>query len=807
MRDLAPDGVIPVFVGDRTMRWTKEMSSFLRAFRVGRDDGNRPGADPEPPGLRPGRRYLRLVLIAGVAAFALIPVFIGLTMWGLRPVPESLNPSASSGRKVRVVDRNGSPLSITYSTRWNSQDHLPLHEIPITLQRAFITSEDRRFYEHGGVDWPARLHALLQNCRALRSVRGASTITEQVVRMIHPRPRTVWSRWLEGIEAGRLEKRFTKADILEFYLNQVPYAHQRRGVVQAARFYFNRDLDTLNLREMLALAVLVRAPSLLEFERNAQALEKGVVRLASRMVRRGEMDAGECADLMRGGWEIEEAGLPVDAGHFVQYLYQSGLAAARQTDGRLATTIDAALQARIHNILDRRLRDLKDSAVENGAVLVVDHETDEILSWVNGGSLTSGEPGAWIDAVRVVRQPGSTLKPFLYGLALEMGWTPATIIDDSPLAEAIGNGLHSFHNYSRRNYGPLRLREALGNSLNVPAVRTIQFTGVDRFLDRLHELGFQNLALPADHYGNGLALGDGEVSLFELVQAYSVLARKGEFRPLRMTVDADAAAQPSARRRVFTEESATLIADILSDPQARRLEFGDGHLLRFPIQTAVKTGTSSGHRDALALGFSHRHTVGVWMGNLDRRPTNGLTGAAGPALVLRTVFAELNRFGEARPLRLARSLVPVAICRTTGLRAGDHCPVMQEWFPAGGEPMATCVLHGKIYDEGAENGGARNPESVEARLLQPTPGLQLARDPRIPEELEAFAFLLPEHLAPEKVEWLVDGNVAGVTGRNERRFLWPLAGGDHLAQARIWRAGEKEAVTTPVVRFSVRGDP
>jgi penicillin-binding protein 1C len=366
----------------------------------------------------------------------------------------------------------------------------------------------------------------------------------------------------------------------------------------------------------------------------------------------------------------------------------------------------------------------------------------------------------------------------------------------------VGTGLHSFHNYSRKNYGLLRLRDALGNPLNVPAIRTIQFAGADRFLDRLRELGFRNLSQSADYYGNGLALGDGEVSLFELVQGYAVLARQGVFRPLRAT--SSGSGQADQQRRVYTDETATVIADILSDAQSRRLEFGDGHLLRFPIQTAVKTGTSSDHRDALALGFSERYTVGVWMGNLDRKPTNGLTGAAGPALVLRAVFAELNRFGDALPLRLSPQLVSVTICRTSGLRAGNHCPRMQEWFSPGMEPKETCSHRDESGDGRMARRALVPATSAGPRLLQPTQGLQLAKDPRIPAELEAFAFLLPERLDTEKVEWLVDGLVAGVTGRNERRFLWPLSGGDHLAQARIWRSGADEPVTTPIVKFSVK---
>jgi len=366
----------------------------------------------------------------------------------------------------------------------------------------------------------------------------------------------------------------------------------------------------------------------------------------------------------------------------------------------------------------------------------------------------------------------------------------------------VGFGLHTFHNYSRHHYGPLRLREALGNSLNIPAVRTVDFVGRRTFLERLHGLGFASLVEPADYYGDGLALGNGEVTLLELVGAYATLARGGVYTPVAMVFDDTSPPAPS--RRIFSEEVSTLIASILSDPEARRLEFGDGYLLRFPVQTAVKTGTSSHHRDAWAIGFSHRHTVGVWMGNLDREPTQEVTGSIGPALVLRAVFSELNRHGESEPLPLSRRLQAVTICRATGKRAAPECPSLVEWFEARTIPAATCPVHG-----GARQGERTAPDSLEApggalRLTRPTSGLQLAMDPRIPDDLEVFPFMLPETTRPIRTEWLVDGRVAGRTGKGEQRFLWPLSRGEHTALARVWLPGSREAVETRPVTFRVK---
>ncbi|MHC1745401.1 MAG: transglycosylase domain-containing protein [Syntrophobacteraceae bacterium] len=629
------------------------------------------------------------VLLACVAIVALSWV----TRSNMKPPPDSLDVGRDGIRRVQIWDRQMVPLTVTYQNAWNLHDRLPLHEIPPVFQRAFVESEDRRFFVHAGVDWMARAHALVQNVLARRAVRGASTITEQVIRMLHPRPRTVWSRWVEGFEAMALERRFSKSAILEFYLNQVPYARQRRGVLQASRLYFGRDPDTLSLREMMALVVLVRAPSGMDLSRPSSALDRASRALARRLAETGDIERDRLVVVMEGPLRLKPVQWSMDAGHFVQHVMHSPAGARALDDGRLVSTLDSSLQVLVQEILDRRLKDLASEEASDGAALVVDHRTDEILVWVNGGGLSAEKPGGWIDAVTVRRQPGSTLKPFLYGLAMEMGWTAATCIEDSPLAESVGGGLHSFRNYSGVHYGRLRLREALGNSLNIPALRAIRYTGTAQFLERLHLLGVRSLDRPSEFYGEGLALGDGEVSLLELVRAYAVLARGGEARPLRMALGPEASGA-SASKKVFREDVASIIGSILSDPEARRLEFGAGNVLSFPVQTAVKTGTSSDHRDAWAVGFSATHTVGVWMGNLDRRPTRSVTGTTGPGLVLRTIFAEINRFVEPRPLRLSSGLESRAVCRVTGLRASPRCPKLDEWFSPNTAPARFCAIHG-----------------------------------------------------------------------------------------------------------------
>ena len=738
----------------------------------------------------------------------LLVLFALKTALDLQPTPVALLFGDSEVRKPQLVDRIGNPLSISYQNRWSVQT-VALHEIPALLQNAFIESEDRRFLSHSGVDWRARVHALAQNLRAMKGVRGASTITEQVVRMLHPRPRTVWSRWLEGIEAARLEKRFSKSEILEFYLNQVPYGHQRRGVVEAARFYFDRDPATLNVKESLALAVLVRAPSSLDLKQRRGSLDKRLSKLAAHMRDKDLLSEAQYRAALSEGFEFAHSKRVIEAPQFVHYVFDSTGAEVLNSSGRVTTSLDGRVQQKVRQILWNRLQALRSSDVGDGAALVVDNRSGEVLAWVSE-SISAGESQGWVDAVTVRRQPGSTLKPFLYALAMEMGWTAATLIEDSPLSEAAGSGLHSFHNYSRTYYGPLRLRVALGNSLNTPAIRTIQFTGTQRFLQWLRSLGISGLNKSADFYGHGLALGDGEVSLFELVQAYSALARHGTFRPLCALCERRL---PSDEiRPVIGSTTAAIIADILSDPQARRLEFGEGHLLRFPVQTAVKTGTSSDHRDCWAVGFTERYTAGVWMGNLDHRPTRGVTGAIGPALVLRAIFAELNRDAETRSFSACSGLQSVSICAVSGMLAGPYCPRMDEKFEPGKVPVEVCSLHSSrtaCNDVGPESvlahpaSGSRHPGSG-IQLLQPTPGLQIAMDPRIPAELQAFAFKISKNIKPERVQWVLNGKLAGETGKDEHQFLWPLSRGEYIVQARVWRGGQTEPVETSQTAFMVK---
>ncbi|MBL1141030.1 MAG: penicillin-binding protein [Proteobacteria bacterium] len=710
----------------------------------------------------------------------LIIALLGLiTKTKMQAFPKDLNKFIAATEKYTYFDRNGVRLNVTYENQWNVNDQIQLHAVPELLLKAFVFSEDKRYFEHSGIDWLARLNASKQNVLAGDVIRGASTITEQVVRMIHPRPRTVWSRWLEGFEAMTLESQFSKLEILEFYINHVPYKARRRGIVQAADYYYDRDLETLNEKELLTLAVLIRSPQWLDPVKRSEKLNQSINNLLGRM---------EQADLLHKDPNIINKqklalltpGKTYYTQNFVDYVSQQD--ETWQTGSRnVYTTLDLELQRKVQGMLDNRLDNLSRHHVQNGAVLIVDHETNEILSWVVGYSNHKDKAFNKINSVITRRQPGSALKPLLYANTFMHGWTAATMLDDVPLQESVGLGMHTYNNYSREHYGLISAREALGNSLNIPAVKAVQYITPNVFLGFLYDLGIKSLSGHPNVYGDGLALGNGEISLYELVQAYTVMARMGDFKPLSF-IDGDHIG--NGNRTVISEEVASLIGDILSDPGAREKEFGWGSILNFPYQTAIKTGTSSDYRDAWSIGYNDKYTVGVWIGNLDYSEMHEVTGSSGPALVLRSIFNELNKNREVRPLYLSNKLVRKRICITTGLEADEHCEAKDEWF-----------IPGTLTSLKAET------EKKNIRIKKPGNGLMMAMDPRIQDDHEYFEFKLTEINNVENIRWYVNGEKVGETANNI--FHWKLHRGKFVAYAEVLVKGENMPIITENVSYKV----
>lgn len=723
-------------------------------------------------------------IVAIFAAISLLALFLSVKPTTI-DVTSKVEPSSL---RLQYVDRNGVPLSRTFENYWNIYERKSLGEIPPIVKAAFIVSEDKRFKSHFGVDPIAILHALVSNLASFRVVRGGSSITEQAVRMLNPRRRTLWSRLLESIEAIILELSFSKDEILEFYLNQVPLGGKARGVYGASLSLFDRDLSTLTKKESLALAVMARAPSKFSprTKKGGELLEKRILQLGERMKQMGFLTPGELDEIKESNVALSKNSIRVDATHFLRHIQK--LPASSVVPGEvIMTSINGSLQNEAKKLLDTRLKELAPYSVSNGAILAVDNDSMEVLLWINGASKSSGTDS--LDAVLVPRQPGSTLKPFLYAKALEKGWTAATLIDDSPLLRGVGAGLKEYRNFGRNYYGPVRLRMALGNSLNIPAIRTIEFVGRGEFFSLLKSLGFSSLGKDPEYYGDGLALGNGEVSLYELVRAYSTLARGGLEASFKMTLRDQK--QKITAKRIIRRDIASLIADILADPDARALEFGRGGLFAFPTETAVKTGTSTDFNDAWAIGFSRRFTVGVWLGNLNREPMREISGARGSVLLLRSIFSLLSSFSllegknSSRPLYRDPSLIKRPIC----FEPIEECSAIEEFFVKGSElngeeSVATSVCN--------------------ASLEIPTQGLHIADDPRVPDSVEALALTLSKGIRPKRTDWYVDNALVERTEAGIRKSMWKLAPGRHIVRAEVTIEGCEKTASTKEVAFYVR---
>lgn len=656
-------------------------------------------------------------------------------------MPSSFQQLTAEVQKTQFLDRNGEPLNISYRNYWNVHDEIALHDVPELLQKMFITAEDKNFEKHSGVDWKARFAALIQNIKNRKVVRGASTLTEQVIRMIHPRSRTVFSKTVEGVDAWRLEQKFSKADILEFYLNQVPYASNRRGIKQASKYYFSKPPDKLSIREMTALVVLVRAPTSFDMYRYPERIDKRISAQLKQFYEQGVISKEEFETAEKQKIKLSRPSLNISAEHFLDYIHETQPLTGRA----VMTTLDGHLHEKIKRITRHRIKELSHRQVANAAVLILDRRTGEVLAWVSED--ISGDASSF-DAVRVLRQPASSQKPFLYALALTKGWTAATVIKDAPFTRPVGHGIHHFKNYSRSHYGDVTLREALGNSLNIPALKTIEFVGMQEYLLFLKNIGFEHLNQGADFYQQGLALGNAEVSLFELTRAYLMLANAGMMIPVRVNEDAFV---PSPKR-VLPETVATLIGNILSDPIARQLEFGFDSILNFPVQTAVKTGTSTDFRDAWAMGYNADFVVGIWMGNLNYEPMSDVTGAVGPAFLLRSVFAELNRRQVSGGLYLSPDLVV------------KHINGRDEFFdPSIPEVSA--------------------PEEDNIILLSPADGLMLAIDPRLPRSAQSYLFALRSVPEDSKILWVINDKEKDIT--DSPSFFWNIEKGHHKVRAEV----------------------
>jgi len=733
-------------------------------------------------------------------------------------------------QSLRICDINGTVLREVLSDAEGHGLWVPLTEVSPAARKAVVAIEDHRFYHHPGIDPLAMVRALIVDLRHGRIVSGASTITQQLARQMYGLPRRWYAKPIEVLLAMRLELYLSKEQILEQYLNRAPFGNQIFGIEAASRIYLDKPAAHLAWFEAAFLAGLPQSP----VRYNPYADMGAALRRQQRVLRQlralgfitqEEFEAARLAELKVVPHERAFA-----APHFCQMVLEKRTPDEKSPDGRIITTLDLPLQRRIEDLVTGHLSRLARQQVTNAAVLVIDNRSNSVKVWVGSCDFFNERHQGQVDGVRALRQPGSAIKTFTYGLALENGFTAASILPDIETHAATLGGDFTVHNYDEKYHGPVRLRTALACSYNVATVRLLETLGADLLLQRLRLAGMTMLDKPASYYGLGLTLGNGEVSLMDLTVAYAALARGGEWRPLVYDF------QPVAGKPVTIFQPAVvyILSDILSDPMARAPAFGIGGPLRLPFPCAAKTGTSKDFRDNWTLGYTSEYTVGVWVGNFDGAPMEKISGITGAAPLFRDIMLTLHEKREALPPVRPAGLERKIICPLSGALRGKNCPgSMEEWFLTGTAPREECHVHQRLWIDrrsGLLAGPATPAAKVQSRVYEiwPPEYQQWAQDCGMPpppvQQTNAIGTILAISFPDEgdifKIDPILRRSYQALTfevvappGMNQVslflndslltrmqqpfRYRWPLRQGAHSLRAE-GRWGEGTVASRPV---------
>jgi len=779
-------------------------------------------------------------LIYGAAALGILLALLVV----IPPSPSRLDSSRLHSR--RIYDDRGRLLREVLSDEEGRGMWIPLAEMGPDVAAAVVAIEDKRFYRHPGIDLLALARSTWLNLRAGEVVAGGSTLTQQLARQLYRLPRRWYAKPAEALLALRLELWLSKEEILEHYLNRAPFGNQLFGVAAASRIYFQQSAGELSLAEAAFLAGLPQSPSGYNpYTGMARARERQL-RVLAAMRRQGvipeERYRAACAQPIEAAPRKSVFAAP----HFCQMVLEKA-----DTDRfEIHTTLNSAMQSRIEKLVEGHLAQLTAHHVTNAAVLVLDNSSGAVKAWVGSRDFFDALYQGQVDGVRSLRQPGSAIKPFTYALALENGFTAASLLADMESYAGGEGGGALVHNYDEKYHGPVRIRTALACSYNVATVRLLEALGVDLLLERLRQAGFSSLQKTASFYGPGLTLGNGEVSLSELTNAYRTLANGGLVRPFHFLrdeaaavgmADGESASGEWQGERIFSRSAAFIITDILSDPHARAPAFGLGGPLHLPFPCAAKTGTTKDFRDNWTVGYTTVYTVGVWVGNFDGQPMEKISGITGAAPLFRDVMLELHAGFDPAPFPLPPGVVQRAICPVSGQRPSTACPgSADEWFIAGTEPRSECSVH-RLVALDRRSGQPASPATPRAEIREtlyevwppeyrawmaandlPMPPAALsvpgeAEAPRLvitfPKEGDIlridpvlrreFQTILLEAVVPEgisEVEWMIgDSTLARLHA--PYRLRWPLTPGSQRLGVR--GRGRNGTVSSDPVTFRV----
>jgi len=771
-------------------------------------------------------RIKKMLFILFSILFLLFLIFL------LIPLPDTpLYPSRMVS--CEILDREGRLLRLLLSDSWSTSCRVKLEEISPYLVDATLVSEDKRYYSHMGVDLLSLLRAVEQNIQAGRIVSGGSTITQQLAGIVYNLPqRSLFAKIFETIYALKLEMKYSKKELLEIYLNRIPYGNQTYGIEAASQLYFGKPSLQLSPAEAAFLSIIPRSPAAYDPYRNFDVTRKEELSMLERMYRAGKISETEYRQAIKEPLLIQPVQEKFLAPHFCNFILSELNSEEIKDPAQIRTTLDLDLQKEVEKIIKKTVSSFSEKNVTNGAALVVDNETGNIVAMV--GSYDFFSEDGQVNACLAKRQPGSALKPFTYALALERGYRASDLIADLEMTLSTPDGIYIPRNYDNRFHGPVRFRQALGCSYNIPALKVTEKLGAEVLLKKLREAGFDSLDKDFNYYGAGLTLGSGEVTLFELVRAYRSLAAGGELMPLSSVLDVRDEKNnlitffgEKNSERFFSPQAAFLITDILSDNNARMAAFGAGSPLNLPFPCAAKTGTSRDYRDNWTVGYTPRYTVGVWVGNFNSDPMEGVSGITGAGPAFRDIMTFLeSKYIYSEDFTMPENIVCKSICPASGKLPGKHCPnTIREYYMSDNLPAGVCNVHRMVkmdrrsghvaspecppeyitekvyeiypplyYDWMEKNGlmppedvlfALQNPEGdiIELSIITPQEGDIFKIDPVLRKEYQILYMkaLVPEGL--KEISWIIDGKEGGKT-KSPFVYKWPLVAGSHNVMVR-----------------------
>jgi len=646
------------------------------------------------------KRFLKYCI---VSSLVMILVLIGTLFIPL----EQSRLTKENIHSIKVFDRNNQLLREFLNDEQGRGEWIPLQKISQSVINATVVIEDRRFFSHVGIDPIAIVRAIGENITSDHDRYGASTISQQVIRNVYHYPRTILYKITEAWFALRLERMMQKEEILEQYLNRAPYGNQLFGIQAASKYYFDKPASDLTIAESAFLAALPNSPTLLNPHLHyTQAIRRQSL-ILKKLSEQKKITTEEYQRALQQPIPIVLPEKKFKAPHAVEMVYahvkhQSNLST-------IHTTIDAAIQTDVQWMIKGHLEHLKNKNVTNASVVILHNRTGEIRTLIGSANYFNDQIQGKINGTLALRQPGSSVKIFTYGVALESGFNAASMIADIPTSIPNEGGDYVPENYDREYHGPVLLRTALACSYNIPAVRVLHAIGVDALYQRMQNAGLTSLTESPKHYGFGLTLGNAEVSLLELTNAYRAIANAGMVSPMKlmqsvMTIDGKVAdvspmvMESQFEHRLFDSDVSFILSDILSDHSARRPAFGKNFNFSFPC--AVKTGTTKDYKDNWTLGFTSEYTVGVWVGNFDATPMRKVSGVSGAGQIFTDIMNVLATKYDAAGKEFVRptTVHSIEVCARSGMLKGENCEKGRfEYFLPASMPVKKCTIHQRYY--------------------------------------------------------------------------------------------------------------